>query len=175
MENSEMTECDDLIEECYIRYGAMVFRRCRTILRDDDSAADAMHDVFVRLMRRRPLVPTQYMGAYLYRMATNVSLNVKRDTHAIPLSEDSFVFALLADKADPHDCFITRDFIDFIFKNETKKVREVAYLYFAENMTRDEVSARTGISVSYIGKMMRSLKSRAEPFRYEWISDGGID
>ena len=170
-----MAERDDLMEELYIKYGAMVFRRCRTILRDEDSAADATHDVFVRLMKRSPVLPAQYMGAYLYRMATNVSLNIKRDTHAIPLSEDSFVFASLADRSDPHDCFIARDFIDFIFRNETEKVREVAYLYFAENMTRDEVSARTGVSVSYIGKMMRSLKERAEPFRYEWISGGGID
>ncbi|HNX58246.1 MAG TPA: sigma-70 family RNA polymerase sigma factor [Spirochaetota bacterium] len=163
---------DELMEEWYIKYGAMVFRRCRTILGDEDSAADAMHDVFVRLMRRRPVIPAQYMGAYLYRMATNVSLNIRRDMHSIPLSEDSFIFTSLADRSDPYDCFIARDFIDFIFRNETEKVREVAYLYFAENMTRDEVSARTGISVSYIGKMMRSLKSRTEPFRCEWVQGG---
>ncbi|HWM85808.1 MAG TPA: sigma factor, partial [Kofleriaceae bacterium] len=38
-------------EEFYRRYGPMVLRRCRQLLHDDERARDAMHDVFVKLLR----------------------------------------------------------------------------------------------------------------------------
>ena len=42
------------VENLYTRYGPMVLRRCRAMLRQEDEAADAMQDVFVRLLGERP-------------------------------------------------------------------------------------------------------------------------
>ena len=38
------------LEVYYIRYGPMVLRRCRRMLRDEQSAFDAMQEVFVKLL-----------------------------------------------------------------------------------------------------------------------------
>ena len=39
------------VEGTYLRYGPLVLRRCRTLLRNDAKAQDAMQDVFVNLLR----------------------------------------------------------------------------------------------------------------------------
>jgi RNA polymerase sigma-70 factor (ECF subfamily) len=39
------------VEAVYRRYGPMVLRRCRTLLRDEERARDAMKDTFVKLVR----------------------------------------------------------------------------------------------------------------------------
>ena len=38
------------VEILYEKYGSMVLRRCRRLLRDEDRAMDAMQDVFVRVL-----------------------------------------------------------------------------------------------------------------------------
>jgi DNA-directed RNA polymerase specialized sigma24 family protein len=35
------------VEHLYRKYGPMVLRRCRQLLRDEHAAQDALHDVFV--------------------------------------------------------------------------------------------------------------------------------
>ena len=40
------------------QYGAMVLRRCRRLLSDEDEALDACQDVFVRLIEHRDRVLT---------------------------------------------------------------------------------------------------------------------
>ena len=63
------------VESHYLRYGPMVLRRCRTLLRDPAKAEDAMQDVFVSLIRHEGRLRDEAPGALLLRVATNVCLN----------------------------------------------------------------------------------------------------
>jgi RNA polymerase sigma-70 factor (ECF subfamily) len=65
------------IEQFYRRYGPMVLRRCQRLLRDPDKAADAMHDVFVEMLRRQETLTGDAPSSLLLRTATNVCLNRK--------------------------------------------------------------------------------------------------
>ena len=67
------------VEILYEKYGSMVLRRCRRLLRDEDRAMDAMQDVFVRVLQRRDRLKATYPSSLLYRIATNVCLNRIRD------------------------------------------------------------------------------------------------
>ena len=40
------------LEELWNRYGPLVLRRCRQLLRDEQEALDVCQDVFVQLLRR---------------------------------------------------------------------------------------------------------------------------
>ena len=53
----------------------MVLRRCRGMLRSEAEAVDAMHDVFVELLRRKDTIDSSGSSSLLYRVATNVCLN----------------------------------------------------------------------------------------------------
>ncbi len=67
------------VEALYQRYGAMVMRRCRQLLRDEDQALDATQDVFVQLLEHRSRLQAEYPSSLLYRIATNLCLNRIRD------------------------------------------------------------------------------------------------
>ena len=53
----------------------MVLRRCRALLRSDAQAEDAMHDVFVAVLRAGGRLEEDAPAALLLRVATNVCLN----------------------------------------------------------------------------------------------------
>ncbi len=55
----------------------MVLRRCRQLLQDEDSALDAMHDVFARLLDQNHSQP-QYPSSFLYTMATRICIDKLR-------------------------------------------------------------------------------------------------
>ena len=55
------------VESHYLRYGPMVLRRCRTLLRDPAKAEDAMQDVFVSLIRSEDRLRDEAPGALLLR------------------------------------------------------------------------------------------------------------
>ena len=59
----------------YDKYGPMVIRRCRSILVDREDAMDAVHDVFVNLLKGKMRLQNQFPSSLLYTMATNVCLN----------------------------------------------------------------------------------------------------
>ena len=63
----------------YERYGHAVHRRCQYLLRDDDDARDAMHEVFIKAMQSA----ATYRGdasplTWLVSIATHHCLNVLR-------------------------------------------------------------------------------------------------
>ena len=63
------------LQSLYTRYAPMVFRRCRTILRNEDEAWDGVQEVFLQLAERAALVEKMASPtAYLWRMATMIEL-----------------------------------------------------------------------------------------------------
>src|SRR5262244_506131 len=58
------------VAEAYRRYGSLVLRRCRRILRDPAAGEDALQEVFVRLMRYgRAFHQANSKVLWLYRVA----------------------------------------------------------------------------------------------------------
>src|SRR3954452_8183987 len=62
----------------------MVLRRCRTLLRNDAQAEDAMHDVFVAVLRAEDRLRDEAPAGLLLRVATNVCLNRLRGLRRPP-------------------------------------------------------------------------------------------
>src|SRR5688572_21479182 len=63
----------------YARFGALIYARCRQILRDDAAAEDATQDVFVRLVQSGLSLDDASMVRWLNRVTTNLCLNRLRD------------------------------------------------------------------------------------------------
>ncbi len=64
----------------YRVYGPAVYRRCRRLLGDREAARDATQEVFVRLVRdMEKLEDGRAALPWIYRVATNHCLNLRRD------------------------------------------------------------------------------------------------
>ena len=144
------------VEDLYRRFGPMVLRRCRRMLRDDAAAVDAMQDVFVEVLRRRDHLETAAPSSYLWRTATHTCLNRIRSRRRRPEDPADLLERIAqAPEGDP----VARVVLDRVFGREAPSTRTMAVLHLVDGMTLDEVAAETGLSVSGVRKRLRTLKA----------------
>jgi RNA polymerase sigma-70 factor (ECF subfamily) len=150
------------IESLYRTYGPMVHRRCLRMLRDPGKALDAMHDVFVEMIRHRERLHDRAPASLLLRAATNVCLNRLRYDRRHPEDPDDLL--LLAIAAEPEDTLESRigarRFLDRLFRDEPVSTRLIAVLHFVDRFTLEEVASEVGLSVSGVRKRLRGLQER---------------
>ena len=158
------------VEAWYREYGPMVLRRCRFILKDEDRALDAMQEVFVRLLRNSDRLKDTYPSSLLYRMATNVCLNMIRSEKRRPETGNEQILQLLAHVDGSEDRVAMRDLLDRIFSREPASTREMAVMHYVDGMTYHEVAAEIGLSVSGVRKRLRVLKEKVQ--QMEVLEDG---
>ena len=148
------------VELLYEKYGPMVLRRCRRLLRDEDRALDAMQDVFVRVLQRGDRLKATYPSSLLYRIATNVCLNCIRDQR-LDLPGDE-VLIHIAGMEDPEPRLDARAMLDRLFARHRDSTRTIAVLHFVDGLTLAEVAQEVGMSVSGVRKRLRGLRESLE-------------
>lgn len=155
--SSSVTEALD-IDALSRRYGPMVLRRCRRLLRDEDEALDACQDVFVRLIEHRTSLDGTYPSSLLYRIATNVCLNRIRDRRRAPVDREEHLLASIANAGAPAGRSDARLLLDWLFGRHPESSRTMAVLHYVDGLTFEEVARQTGMSVSGVRKRLRLLR-----------------
>ena len=139
----------------------MVLRRCRTLLRDESKAVDAMHDVFVELLRRENQLDARAPSGLLLTTATNVCLNRLRTDRRRPEDADDEVLSRIASlDSNVESLSLARRILDRLFGGEPASTRLIATLLYVDRLTLEEVAAEVGMSVSGIRKRLRTLRDR---------------
>ncbi len=146
------------IEDLTARYGPMVLRRCRRLLRDEDEAMDACQDVFVRLIERRERLEARHPSSLLFRMATNLCLNRIRDRARRPETADDELVSRIAVAERPGAVSEARALLDRLFGRHPESSRTIAVLHYLDGLTLEQVAAEVGLSVSGVRKRLRSLR-----------------
>lgn len=152
------------IKELYEKYGPMVIRRCRYLLKNEEAAFDAAQEVFLKLIEKQDSLKIDYPSSLLYRMATNVCLNIIRDNRKESGQDTDTLLQYIAAEEDHSDHFILREFIDEIFQKELPGTREIAVMHFIDKMTYEEISKEVKMSVSGIRKRLRKLSQNAKSY-----------
>lgn len=146
------------VEALYQRYGPMVMRRCRQMLRDEDQAMDAVQDVFVQVLKHRKRLKADYPSSLLYRMATNLCLNRIRDTRRRGETRDEELLDRIADSEDVESRLEAGSLLDRLFQRQRESTRTMAVLHYVDGMTLEEVAREVGMSVSGVRKRLRGLR-----------------
>jgi RNA polymerase sigma-70 factor (ECF subfamily) len=147
------------VEALWDRYGPMVLRRCRRLLRSEDEAMDVCQDVFVKVLERREVLNAAYPSTLLYRIATNLSLNRIRDRGRAAQPTDDAVLTAIAMADESEDRSLFGVILDRIFGRHPESSRTIAVLHHVDGLTLEEVSRVVGMSVSGVRKRLRALKS----------------
>jgi RNA polymerase sigma-70 factor (ECF subfamily) len=150
------------VEAYYTQFGPMVLRRCRTLLRDEQRALDAMQDTFVNLLRNQHRLKGDAPSSLLYRIATNVCLNKLRSKKRKPEDPDDELVLRIASADDPEARATARRFLDKVFAREKESTRTIAVLHLLDGMTLQEVADAVGMSVSGVRKRLRGLKAHVK-------------
>ncbi len=153
------------IEGNYKRYGPMVLRRCRFLLKDEEAALDAVQEVFVKLLRYKDKLNGDYPSSLLYRMATNICLNMIRTENRKPQFEGEEILLKIAAFDEMEDRMIINDLLDCIFEKEQKSTREIAVMHYVDGMTLQEVADESGLSVSGVRNRLLKLRAKVKQIR----------
>jgi RNA polymerase sigma-70 factor (ECF subfamily) len=158
----------------YTRYAPMVLRRCRALLHLEAEAADAMQDVFVRLLISRDRLDDSGLSSLLYRMATQVSLNRMRSRRRRPEDAQdpqdsrSQLLRHIAAATSAEEKTQARSLLARLFSREPESSAVIAVLHLYDGLTLEEVAAEVGMSVSGVRKRLRRLEAGLRE-----ISEGG--
>jgi RNA polymerase sigma-70 factor, ECF subfamily len=153
------------VEALYRRYGPMVLRRCRSILKDEEMSADAMQETFVQVLRHRTTLDTCHPSGLLYRIATNTSLNMLRSRRRrFAVSAEPFLDTLAA-----RECLEERLTdaweLDGVLLGVEERTRRAAAIRFLEEKTLAETAREVGLSLSGVRKRLFALRKRASSVR----------
>jgi RNA polymerase sigma-70 factor, ECF subfamily len=149
------------IENWYRKYGPMVFRRCRQLLFDEATAKDAVQEVFVRVLYNSDSIRDEFPSSFLYRTATNVSLNMIRSRkRKKEIDGTDTILEFIACEDEEVNNLSIRRILDRLFSREPDSTRVAATYHFVDGMTLEETAAEVKMSVSGVRKRLRRLKEQ---------------
>ena len=130
------------VRRLYERHGAALFAYARSFLTNHAQAEDAVHGLFLRLLRGDIAVPESEAG-YLYRAVRNAALNAKRDAarEAELPSEDSWFVHRGGDK----EAALA---LQKALGELPVEQREVVMMRIWSGMTLEEIGAATGVPLN---------------------------
>ncbi len=145
------------IEHYYNNFGSMVFRRCMKLLQDEERAVDAMQDVFVNLISSRERLKNTHPSSLLYRMSTNICLNIiRKESRKKNLKAEGILQNIPAAESAGLN-FEKEALWNFIIKENPQDTSRIALMYFLDGMTMKEISKETGYSVTTVFNRIRDL------------------
>jgi RNA polymerase sigma-70 factor, ECF subfamily len=145
------------IEDYYTRFGPMVYRRCLFLLKDEDKAYDALQEVFIRLIKNRERLIGKYPSSLLFRIATNICLNIlESDKYLIEAKDD--ILLTISSSEDVESRYIAQDLLNRIFIDEKESTRTIAVMYYIDKMTLKKIALEVGLSLSGVKKRLSKLK-----------------
>lgn len=145
----------------YATHGPMVLRRCRALLKDEEAARDAMHDVFLKLLDKEKELDDRAPSSLLYRIATNVSLNKIRSKKSKPEGEESLL-ERIAHAEDKQQEVAARSTLRKLFGQAPPSSGAMAVMHLHDGLTLEEVAMEFQMSVSGVRKRLRALRSELQ-------------
>lgn len=141
----------------------MVYRRCKQILYDHDMAKDAMQEVFVQLIQKQTSITMEYPSSLLYRIASNISLNMIRTQkrRGEVSHDDDQVYQILMNDSTA-SVMEAKSVLDRIFKREKPSTKLIALYHFVDGMSLEQTAKEFNMSVSGVRKRLRLLKENSQ-------------
>jgi RNA polymerase sigma factor (sigma-70 family) len=163
-----VTERD--VAQAFERYGHLVLRRCRRILRDPALAEDAMQETFYRLWRYgESYLAADSKVAWLWRVADRCCFDALGQRRNLERAAEASLAA-----ADPaaHDSAPSADTalgerqaaLRMLSRFDAR-VQQVVVLHYVGEMTQEEIAEATGWSRQTVNKKLALVRARAGRLR----------
>jgi RNA polymerase sigma-70 factor (ECF subfamily) len=157
-----------MVEELIARFGPMVFRRAKALLRDSEEARDVTQDVLIELVRCRATLDSQ-ASSWLYRVTTNACLNRIRSHRrfAAFVERSARYSASDSSAASADDQYLVRR---LLAECEPMSAAAAVYVYI-EGMSHEEAAQLLEVSRRTIGNLLERFNVWArdaleEPYKY---------
>lgn len=157
----------DRFNEIYRRFAPAIFRRAKSLLRDEAEAHDVTQDVFLGFFKLTDSTPSPF--TVLYQMATYQSIDRLRRRarwhgHLTSLTAeedaDGPTLQLPSNDGGALRVEATHD-LALLTKGEDEQTLTCAVLYFVEGMTTSEIADTLDVSRKTVGRALAAFAERA--------------
>jgi len=150
------------VSDLYRKYGAVIYSRCRRLLKDDALAEDATQEVFVRVMRHIESAPDDKAAlAWIYRISTNFCLNMIRDRNRQAEPVDELPEAS-GDHPEPE--LLDRELAMQLVNRAPENLRAPAVLYYVDGLEQEQVAKTLGVSRRTVINRLNEFMTRSRKF-----------
>lgn len=148
--------------ELYEKFGPMVLRRCRFILKDEEKALDAMQDVFLKIIESKEKI-SNLCASLFYVTATRVCLNMIRSDKLRAGPDLELISEIISDGSsdEEREKVEAGVVLEKIFEKRDSKDRLISTLHFVDGLTLEETAGEVEMSVSGVRKRIRELQNFA--------------
>ena len=141
----------------YRQYGYTLRQRCRMLLGDAAAADDALQEVFVRALKygaREPEKPLAWLKRIADRCCFDLMLSDRRRSEVqLGLQIDAQIAAACPAR-DPDK---VRTVLQLLARAKPK-LRQVAVLFYFDEMTRDEIARELGCSTMTVKRRLAAFR-----------------
>ncbi|MDC7227511.1 MAG: sigma-70 family RNA polymerase sigma factor [Spirochaetales bacterium] len=155
------------VEQFYTKYGPMVLRRCRALLKNEEQALDAMQEVFVKVLQKSDVLDDRAPSSLLYTIATNICLNELRKNRGRFVNDGNEMLEMIAGMDNHEELVLTGHFLEQLFENEKETTKTMAVLHYVDGYTLEQTANMMEMSVSGVRKRLRGLRERGLAFKEE--------
>lgn len=149
----------DEVSDVYRRYGTMLERRCRLLLRDASLAEDALHELLAMLLRRgEGMRSAESPYRWLCRAAERTSLDVLRRRRRVreALAIDDVDTLGPAPGVDAETRRAVLESLERLDESE----QSLAIMLFVDGLSQGEAAEELGVSRVTVNKRAQSIRGR---------------
>ncbi|WP_224241022.1 RNA polymerase sigma factor [Hyalangium gracile] len=148
------------LEELYDRYAPGMYRRALGMLQREADAWDAVQETFIRIIQNAPAFRREARPmTYIYRVTTNVCLNMLRSRSLRDVSEQDEGPEPEVDALAPSEC---RDFLLKLSRDLDERSLTVAALYYVDGLSQEEIAQVLGLSRKTIVREVKHITTLAQ-------------
>ena len=156
-----MTINDQELAALYDRYAHIVYRRCLSILRNEEDAHDAVQETFARVIRNH----SEFRGqasplTWMYKISTNYCLNQLRNGKGRRGKLDVLVHEV-ATSAPAVTGRLDEARVVALLEHCDEETRACVMHTFFDECTRQEVADLVGLSVPTVRKRIEDFLEKA--------------
>jgi len=167
-----------VVQSALERYQGPLVRYVARILADVDRSADVVQETFLRLWASDHPPAGAALGQWLYTVARNLALDVRRKERRMnPLSDVQL--AVTADAGDGPDAQAERDESVQLaleaLRGLSENQQEVVRLKFQHHFSYKEIAGITGLSVTNVGFLLHTaLKKLRRQMTHDGTAERGL-
>ena len=143
--------------ELYEKFAPAIFAHCRRFLNSPAAARDATQEAFVRVIARGVVLPSEEEALrYLYRVSTNVCLNLLRE-HNVHSRAVPTLAANMSHVNSAESGLADREFVNAVMDRCGEGGAKVAIMHYLDGMSQVEIADVLGITRRTVFNRLRKI------------------
>ena len=143
--------------DLYEKFAPAIYAHCRRFLQSPAAARDATQEAFVRVIARGVVLPREEEALrYLYRVSTNVCLNLLRE-HNVHTRAAPSLAANTPHVSSAESGLADREFVNAVLDRCGEGGAKVAVMHYLDGMSQVEIAEVLGITRRTVFNRLRKL------------------